>query len=69
MTEGSVQGKKWKLSPMSVKLTISGTSPYRALHSVPYHELYVDVSNILSKQLVLGLVRNLKSGFKVVDRT
>ncbi len=39
-----------------------------ALHSgsVPC-ELYVDVSNIVSKQLVLPvLVRNLKSGFKVV---
>jgi len=69
MTEGSVQGKEWKLSPMSVKLTISGTkADIDALHSgsVPC-ELYVDVSNIVSKQLVLPvLVRNLKSGFKVV---
>ncbi|HAH68587.1 MAG TPA: hypothetical protein DCL58_02275 [Synergistaceae bacterium] len=69
MTEGSAQGKEWKLAPQSVKLTISGTkADIDALHpgSVPC-ELYVDVSNIVSKQLMLPvLVRDLKSGFKVL---
>ena len=69
MTEGAAQGKEWKISPQFVKLTIQGTkSEIDALSSgaVPC-DLYVDVSNIVSKQLNLPvLVKNLKSDFKVV---
>ncbi|MDD5421504.1 MAG: CdaR family protein [Synergistaceae bacterium] len=69
MTEGSVQGKEWKISPQFVKLTIQGTkSEIDALSSgaVPC-DLYVDVSNIVSKQLNLPvLVKNLGSDFKVL---
>lgn len=69
MTEGAAQGKEWKISPQSVKLTIQGTkADIDALQSgsVPC-DLYVDVSNIVSKQLNLPvLVKNLKSDFKVV---
>ena len=69
MTEGAVQGKEWKISPQSVKLTIQGTkADIDALQSgsVPC-DLYVDVSNIVSKQLNLPvLVKNLRSDFKVL---
>lgn len=69
MTEGAVQGREWKISPQSVKLTIQGTkADVDALQSgaVPC-DLYVDVSNIVSKQLNLPvLVKNLRSDFKVL---
>lgn len=69
MTEGAAQGKEWKLLPQSVKLTIQGTkTDIDALSSgaVPC-ELYVDVSNVVSKQLTLPvLIKNLKSEFKVL---
>lgn len=69
MTEGVSQGKEWKITPESVKLTIQGTkTEIDALKSgtVPC-DLYVDVSNIVSKQITLPiLVKNLKSDFKVI---
>ncbi|MDD4160254.1 MAG: CdaR family protein [Synergistaceae bacterium] len=69
MTEGAAQGKEWKLSPQSVKLTVQGAKTEiddLSSVSVPC-DLYVDVSNIVSKQLVLPvLVKNLKSDFKIL---
>lgn len=69
MTEGSAQGKEWKISPQSAKLTVSGTkADIDALptDSVPC-ELYVDVSNVVSKQLTLPvLVKNLAPGLTVL---
>lgn len=69
MTDGALQGKEWKLTPQSVKLTIQGTKADIDQLSPGYvpFELYVDVSNIVSKQLTLPiLVKNLKSEFKVL---
>lgn len=69
MTEGAAPGKEWKLTTQSVKVTIQGTkAEIDALQSgsAPC-DLYVDVSNIVSKQLTLPiLVKNLKSDFKVL---
>ena len=69
MTEGRAQGKEWKISPLSAKLTIRGTkADIDAITpgSVPC-ELYVDLSNIVSKQLTLPvLVKNLRSEFEIV---
>ena len=69
MTEGTAHGKEWKLSPQSVKLTIQGTkTDIDALSSgaVPC-DLYVDVSNVVSRQITLPvLIKNLKSEFKVL---
>lgn len=69
ITEGTAHSKEWKISPQSVKLTIQGTkTDIDALTSgsVPC-ELYVDVSNIVSKQLTLPiLIKNLKPQFKVL---
>jgi YbbR domain-containing protein len=69
MTEGKAQGKEWKITPQSVKLTIQGTkSDIDALQSgsVPC-DLYVDVSNIVSKQLTLPvLVKNLRPEYTVL---
>lgn len=69
MTEGASQGKEWKLTPQSVKLTIQGNKAEIDQLSPGYvpFELYVDVSNIVSKQLTLPiLIKNLRSEYKVV---
>jgi YbbR domain-containing protein len=69
MTAGAAQGKEWKLTPQSVKLTVQGNkTDIDALSSgvVPC-DLYVDVSNVVSRQLTLPiLVKNLKPEFKVL---
>ena len=61
-------GSEWKISPQSVTLTIEGTqSAIEELHNSPPCDLYVDVSNIVLKQLQLPvLVKNLKKDFQVV---
>ena len=69
MTEGKAQGKEWKITPQSVKLTIQGTkSDIDALQSgTAPCDLYVDVSNIVSKQLTLPvLVKNLRPEYTVL---
>lgn len=69
MTEGGNSGKEWKISPQSAKITIEG--PQLAIEAlqagtVPC-ELYVNVMNIVSKQLSLPvLVKNLKKDFHLV---
>lgn len=69
MLEGGAGGGEWKISPQFVNITIEGSqTAIEALRSdsAPC-ELYVDVSNIVTKQLVLPvLVRNLKKDFQVV---
>ncbi len=67
--EGAEPGKEWKVSPHSVSLTIEG--PQLAIDSLSAAapcELYIDVSNIVSKQMELPvLVKNLKKDFQVVQ--
>ena len=69
MVEGGKAEKEWKILPQSVRLTVEG--PQMAMESLPSGyipcELYVDVSNVVSKQLTLPvLVKNLKKDFRVV---
>lgn len=69
MTEGVHAGKEWKLSPQTVELTVRGTkADIDALTSDnPPCELYIDLSNIVSKEITLPvLVRKLKSGIKIL---
>ncbi|MCE5200900.1 MAG: hypothetical protein LLF78_00075 [Synergistaceae bacterium] len=69
MIEGNTPGKEWKISPESVNITIEGTQ--LALESlqggnVPC-ELYIDVSNIVSRKVELPvLVKGLRKDFQVV---
>ncbi|MCC8056850.1 CdaR family protein [Cloacibacillus sp.] len=71
IVEGAEPGKEWKVSPHSVSVTIEG--PQIAIDtlggsSVAPCELYIDVSNIVSKQMELPvLVKNLKKDFQVVQ--
>ncbi|MCD7952142.1 MAG: hypothetical protein LUG14_04270 [Synergistaceae bacterium] len=71
IVEGAEPGKEWKVSTHSVSVTIEG--PQIALDtlggsSVAPCELYIDVSNIVSKQMELPvLVKNLKKDFQVVQ--
>lgn len=70
MTEGVEGGHEWKLSPQTVTVTIEG--PQLEIESLTGShapcELYVDLSNIVSKQANLPvLVRNLKKEFQVVQ--
>lgn len=69
IVEGAEPGKEWKVSPHSVSLTIEG--PQLAIDSLSAAapcELYIDVSNIVSKQMELPvLVKNLKKDFQVVQ--
>lgn len=70
IVEGAEPGKEWKVSPHSVSLTIEG--PQLAIDSLSGAaapcELYIDVSNIVSKQMELPvLVKNLKKDFQVVQ--
>ena len=69
MVNGSDSSKhEWKLSPSSVTLTIEGSqTAIEELHGGAPCDLYVDVSNIVLKQIQLPvLVKNLKKDFQVV---
>jgi YbbR domain-containing protein len=69
MVNGADSSKhEWKLTPSSVTLTIEGSqTAIEELHGGAPCELYVDVSNIVLKQIQLPvLVRNLKKDFQVV---
>ena len=61
-------GREWKIAPQSVTLTIEGTqNAVDELHNTPPCSLYVDVSNIVLKQLQLPvLVKDLRKDFQVV---
>ena len=68
MIEGSPPGKEWKITPDVVNIVIEGTQ--LALDSlgddIPC-ELYVDVSNIVSRKVELPvLVKGLRKEFKVL---
>ena len=71
IVEGAEPGKEWKVSPHGVSITIEG--PQLAIDSLGGSssapcELYVDVSNIVTKQMELPvLVKNLKKEFQVVQ--
>lgn len=69
MVEGAESGKEWKISPHFASVTVEG--PQMAIDELRMTQsvcdLYVDVSNIVSKQMTLPvLVRNLKKEFQVV---
>lgn len=69
MVEGGKTEKEWRILPQSVRLTVEG--PQAAMEILPSGsipcELYVDVSNVVSRQLTLPvLVKNLKKEFKVL---
>ena len=69
MVNGSDSSKhEWKLSPSSETLTIEGSqTAIEELHGGAPCDLYVDVSNIVLKQIQLPvLVKNLKKDFQVV---
>ncbi len=66
---GSPEDKEWKISPPSATVTIEGpVASVAALQSgIPPLTLYVDVSNIVSKQIALPvLTKNLKKDLSVV---
>ena len=71
IVEGAEPGKEWKVSPHGVSITIEG--PQLAIDSLGGSssapcELYIDVSNIVTKQMELPvLVKNLKKEFQVVQ--
>jgi YbbR domain-containing protein len=70
MLEGNGKGQEWKISPQSVTLTIEGNqSAVDTLKSISAPcELYVDVSNIVSNQLMLPvLVKNLRKDLQIVQ--
>ena len=66
---GSSESKEWKIVPQTVDVTVEG--PQGAVNvlqgsHVPF-ELYVDVSNIVTKQVSLPvLVRGLRSDVKIL---
>lgn len=65
---GSHEDKEWKVSPSTATVTIEGTlADVSALQSgVPPLTLYVDVSNVVSKQIALPvLVKNLKKDLNI----
>ena len=65
---GSPADKEWKISPAAATVTVEGTlSEVSALQNgVPPLTLYVDVSNVVSKQIALPvLVKNLKKDLSV----
>lgn len=69
MIEGSESGREWKISPHFASITVEG--PQMAIDELrktqSVCDLYVDVSNIVSKQMPLPvLVKNLKKEFQVV---
>ena len=69
MLEGAENGKEWKLTPQTASVTVEGPvldiDQLSGAHAPC--ELYIDVSNIVSKQAELPvLVRNLKRNFQIV---
>ncbi|MEG1823657.1 MAG: CdaR family protein [Cloacibacillus sp.] len=69
MVEGEDVGKEWRLAPQSVSVSVEGPvldiDGLTGAHAPC--ELYIDVSNIVSKQAQLPvLVKNLKRNFQIV---
>lgn len=70
LVSGAASGTEWRVSPAAANLTIEGSQiAIDALFTGPIPcELYVDVTNIVNKQLSLPvLVRNLKREFEIVQ--
>lgn len=69
---GAAPGVEWRVVPQSASLTVEGSQAYiDSLFSwEPPCELYVDVSNIIVKQISLPvLVRKLQKNFEVIQIT
>lgn len=69
LVEGEESGSEWRMTPQTVSVTVEG--PVLDIDSLNSShapcELYIDVSNIVSKQTELPvLVRNLRRNFQIV---